>query len=89
MKIIVKESIKKIDVESKVVGLKGLTCDNLLGLDVSRMLCAYSPRSEVELKFAIHDEDIGIVEFKVKPNDSYQHANVEKLISDLKELFKG
>ncbi|QXM18577.1 hypothetical protein Phab24_id132 [Acinetobacter phage Phab24] len=89
MKITVKETIKKIDVESKVVGLKGLTCDNLLDVDVNRMLYAYSPKPEVVLKFLIHDEDIGYVEFKVKPHESYQHANVEKLISDLKGLFKG
>lgn len=89
MKITVKETIKKIDVESKVVSLKNLTCDNLLGLDVSRMLHAYSPRSEVELKFLIHDDDIGYVEFKVKPHISYQHANVDKLISDLKGLLEG
>lgn len=88
MKITVKETIKKIDVESKVVSLKNLTCNNLLGLDVSRMLHMCSPQPEVELQFYVYDEDIGYVEFKVKPYDSHQQANVDKLISDLEGLLE-
>lgn len=89
MKINVKEKLvkvgEKVDAESQLLMFKGVEKQHLLSITIpsvgafpNRYDMLYSYENSYE--FSIYDEELGYIDFKVKPNAQNQEKNIRDLI---------
>lgn len=86
--------MKKIDVESKLLVFKGIEKQHLLSItlpsygifpDEYELFYRY----EYVFKFSIYDEDLGHIDFNIKPDSKQQEENAEDLILAFALLHKN
>ena len=98
MKIDVKEKLvkvgEKIDAESKLLVFKSIEKQHLLSITIPSvgafpnkydMIYQY----ENSYEFSIYDEELGYIDFKIKPDSKQQEENAEDLILAFALLHKN
>lgn len=98
MKIDVKEKLvkvgEKVDIESQLLLFKSIEKQHLLSITIPSvgafpnkwdMMYQY----ENSYEFSIYDEELGYIDFKIKPNSEHQEKNVRDLILALASLHKN
>lgn len=98
MKIDVKEKLvkfgEKVEAESQLLTFKGIEKQNLLSIalpSVGAFPNKYDMLYQYEntYEFSIYDEDLGYIDFKIKPNSEHQEKNIRDLILTFASLHNN
>lgn len=85
MEVKVKSKVTEVDINSKILQLKGLTRMNTHTISMERTLGRYGLYSQV-VELLIFDEDLGQVKIEIKSEGVVQNENLQKLIEGIFRL---
>lgn len=95
MKIDVKEKLVKVDIATKHLFLKNIEKENVVSVthpcqDIWDIKDRFAYRSTYEnYEFTLYDEEIGYIDFKIRPHMDYQDVDARELIRTLLSLHKN